>query len=159
VPAAPQPCCGEPLARCGEPLALCASRSYRWFVRNPLLYTTQPQVGTQQCSALSDQPACSDLPDAPRANRFLANNPGYLVNLDLSPNAPPAIPDDEHAVTKAPKFAHDWEPRYWPYFIYIGAASFPTRVSIPASRRAELERLVLRLRPTHQWVVMLVDYV
>jgi hypothetical protein len=80
----------------------------------------------------------------PRCNDFLGNNPGYLVNKDLTPRPPPAVPDD---------------PATWPYFFYLGAASFPTHASVPASRRAELERLVLKLRPTHLWPVMLVDYV
>lgn len=50
------------------------------------------------------------------------------------------------------------DPATWPFFLYISAASFPTHASVAASRRAELERLVLKLSPAHLWLVMLVDY-
>lgn len=155
-----QVCAHDTLAQAGEPLALASSRSYRRFVRDPRNYTTQPVTGSVQASALSDQPQCSAFTDQPQANAFLVNNPGYLVNLDLSPSAPPAIRDDTYDTGKRKdQSAWDWFPKTWPYFIYLGGATFPAHVSVPASRRAELERLVLKLRPTHQWVVMLVDYV
>lgn len=153
-----QVCAGDTLAQAGEPKALASSRSYKLFVRDPRLYTTQPVTGKVQCSALLDQPQCSSLPDQPQSNAFLINNPGYLVNLDLSPSAPPPIEDDTLDVGDD-QAAFDWYPNTWPYFFYLGGATFPNRVAIPASRRAELERLVLKLRPTHLWVVMLVDYI
>lgn len=156
-----QVCAGDTLAQAGETKALASSRSYKRFVRDPRQYTQQPVTGSVQASALSDQPQASALPDQPMANAFLVNNPGYLVNLDLSPSAPPPIPDDSTLATKEQQGqrAFDWHPTFWPYFFYLGGATFPDHVSVPASRRAELERLVLKLRPTHQWVVMLVDYI
>lgn len=158
-----QVCAGDTLAQAGEPSAQASSRSYKRFVRDPRNYTTQPITGSTQASALADQPQCSAFVDQPQANAFLVNNPGYLVNLDLSPSAPPAIPDDTlWFAGRDPKPGQpvpDWSPHAWPYFFYLGGATFADRVSIPASRRAELERLVLKLRPTHLWVVMLVDYV
>lgn len=157
-----QVCAGDTHAQAGEPLALASSRSYRRFVRDPRNYTTQPITGSVQASALSDQPQCSAFPDQPQANAFLVNNPGYLVNLDLSPSAPPAIPDDSdprnQPATKS-KSASDWIPQTWSYFFYLGGATFDDRVSVPVARRAELERIVLKLRQLHMWVVMLVDYV
>jgi hypothetical protein len=119
-----------------------------YIARDPRTYTHHPLLGTFQCSPLSfgaSQPACTHLGigGAPACDNFLGNDPGYLVNEDLTRRPPPAVPDD---------------PLTWPYFFYLGGAAFPDRVSVPASRRAELERLVLKLRPTHQWVVMLVDY-
>jgi hypothetical protein len=159
-----QVCAGDTLAQAGEPKALASSRSYKRFVRDPRLYTQQPVTGSVQASALSDQPQCSALPSQPQANAFLVNNPGYLVNLDLSPSAPPPIPDDTlyfRGPDPKPGTSRtgDWFPRTWPYFFYLGGATFPTHVSVPASRRAEIERLVLKLRPTHLWAVMLVDYI
>lgn len=151
--------CGEPLAQCGEPKALASSRSYKRFVRDPRDYVNEVLAGTFQCSAEPDAPECSALSDQPQCNRIMVNDPGYLVNSDLSHNAPPAIPDDTLSIGRpSPRYAHDWYPYTWAYFFYVGAATFPDRVTVPASRRAELERLVLKLRPTHQWVVMLVDY-
>ncbi len=160
VPAFAQVFCGDTLAQCGEPLALCSSRTFPYFVRDPRNYTQQPVVGTFQCSDFSDGPQCSDFSDGPQCNSFLANEPGYLVNLDLSRSAPPPITatppgptpkDDGGAI-------HDFAPEAWSYFFYLGGPNFPDRVTVPASRRDELERLVLKLRPLHLWVVMLVDY-
>ncbi len=154
TPALPfvQVCCGDALAQCGEPLALCVSRTIERFVRDPRDYTDQPLIGSQQCSALTDQPECSGLSDQPQCDAFLVNEPGYLVNIDLSRDAPPPIPDDSFGNPD------DFIPTTWPYVFYIGGPNFPDRVSIPASRRTELERLVLKLRPQHLWVAMLVDY-
>jgi hypothetical protein len=120
-----------------------------FVARDPRTYTTQPLIGTFQCSPHSfgaNQPQCTPttVPGGPTCDAFLANEVGYLVNIDLTRRAPPRVPDD---------------PNTWPFFIYISAASFPTHATVPASRRAELERLVLKLRPTQQWVVMLVNYV
>ena len=117
--------------------------------RDPRTYTHVPLIGTFQCSPHSfgaSQPECNLAPTvgAPACNGFLANDPGYLVNLDLTNRPPPPVPSDSSK---------------WPFFIYLSAASFPTHVSVPATRRAELERLVLKLKPAQQWVVMLVDYV
>lgn len=120
-----------------------------YVARDPRSYTSLPRIGTYECTGaafLSAQPECtpSSIAGQPQCDNFLSNEVGYLVNLDLSRRPPPRVPDD---------------PATWPYFIYLSAASFPTPVNIPASRRAELERLVLKLRPTQQWVVMLVNYV
>jgi len=138
-----QVCAGDTLAQAGEPNALAADRSYNYFARDPRDYTAQPLEGSVEASNLSDQPQASDLPDQPQANAFLVNDVGYLVNSDLSRRAPPPIPNDANA---------------FPYFFYIGGETFPDRVEVTAARRAELERLVLKLRPEHLWVVMLVDY-
>ncbi len=174
VPAAPQPIFGDPFVQCGEPTALLSSRRFTRFVRDPRLYTNQPLVGTEQLSSFADAalltPTDPTFADQPQLDSFLVNNVGYLVNDDLSRNAPPAIPDDTknfspygHRGGREPKPGgvedRDWYPDAWPYFFYLGGANFPDRVAVPASRRAELERLALKLRPTHLWVVMLVDYI
>lgn len=117
-----------------------------FVARDPRTYTTAPQFGTYQCAPVSlVEYACAPrILDQPQCNDFLGNEPGYLVNKDLTPRPPPHVPDD---------------PATWPYFLYVGAAVFPTHASVPASRRDEFERLILKLRPAQQWVVTLVDYV
>ena len=50
------------------------------------------------------------------------------------------------------------DPAKWPYFIYLGGATFPDVVEIPTTRRDELETLVLTVCPAHLWVGMLVTY-
>lgn len=115
-----------------------------WVARDPRDYTTQPITGVFQCFDGPGAPECFDGPGAPYCNAFLANDPGYLVNLDLTKRAPPPVPADSSK---------------WPYFLYIGAETFPNRAEVPDWRRSELEALVLKLKPAQQWVVMLVDYV
>lgn len=125
-----------------------------YVARDPRLYTNQPLVGTVQCSALPspDQAQCTGALDAfgnpiagqPQCNRFLANEVGYIVNKTLTFIAPPRVPDD---------------PATWPYFLYFASASFPTAAQVPNARRAEFERLLLKLCPTQNWLVVIVDYV
>jgi len=148
-----QVCCHDDLAECGEPSAQCGGGNITRFVRNPLDYTDQPLIGTVQCG---NAPPTSSTPiPAPfaiaqcgepnaRCNRFLANDPDYLVNLDFSNNAPPPIPND---------------PTKWVFFHYWGAATFPNRAEVDADRQAEFERLILKLRPANNWIVTLIDYV
>jgi len=116
-----------------------------YVARDPRTYTQHPRVGTYRCTALADNgPRCARQNlNQPRCNAFLSGEPGYLVNKDLTQRPPPPVPDD---------------PATWPYFLYIGAATFPDRAVILSSRRAALERLVLKLCPAHLWIVMLVDY-
>jgi hypothetical protein len=119
--------------------------------RDPRDYTNAPTFGTWQCtdsSLPSDQPQCTGREfrgsRQPQCNRFLANEPMYLVNKRLSEDAPPPIPNDS---TK------------FPFFLYVGGETFPDLAVVDSARRQEFERLVLRLRPTNAWVVTLIDYV
>ena len=115
---------------------------------DPNTYTNKPLFGTTQCD--DDDAECGEVPpdqttdDSAVCNRFLALEVWYLWNDDLTQNAPPPVPDDSAA---------------WPYFIYWGAETFPTKADVPAARRDEFERLLLKLCPTHQWIVLLVNYV
>lgn len=117
-----------------------------YVARDPRVYTTNPLIGTYQCTGdgLPSQPQCSNLPSQPQCNTFLANEVGYLVNKDLTRRAPPPVPDD---------------PTKWPYFLYLGGAVFPAFAEVNIARRAEFERLALKLCPTQQWIVTRVDYV
>lgn len=118
-----------------------------YVARDPRDYTEQPLIGTYQCTGdafIADQPQCTgEGVTQPQCNAFLVNDPGYLVNRDLTPRAPPPVPDDSD---------------FWPYFIYLGGEIFPDRVSIAVDQQDALERLALKLCPTQQWIVMLVDY-
>lgn len=118
-----------------------------YVFRDPRLYTTQPLIGLYQCEGdayrYTSQPQCSALATQPQCNAFLANETGYLVNLDLTRRPPPLVPDD---------------PDTWPYFLYVGAQTFPDIAIVDITRRAEFERLILKIRPTHNWIVTLIDY-
>lgn len=119
-----------------------------YVARDPRSYTQLALIGTYQCRPVGDPDQVQCRPrtfaDQPQCNRFMVRDPGYIVNRDLTPRAPPPIPDD------ASKF---------PYFLYWGAQVFPNRASVPIGRKDELERLLLKLCPAQQWLVMLVDYV
>jgi hypothetical protein len=123
--------------------------------RDPHPYTEQPKIGTVQCGrpfancTATEQAPPLVLPGPlfdlyPQCNRFLVNETHYLVNLNLTRDAPPPVPDDEDA---------------FPYFLYFGGEVFGTVVEIPAARREELERLLLKLRPMQNWIVTMIDYV
>jgi hypothetical protein len=114
-----------------------------YVARDPHDYTTTPLLGTWRCSAFASQPRCSAFSDQPRCNAFLNNDPHYLVNKDLTRRAPPPIPDD---------------PAKYPYFMYVGGATFGDLAAVDISRRDEFERLLLKLRPLHLWIVTLVNY-
>lgn len=116
-----------------------------YVARDPRAYTTTPLVGFYQCTFTDpSQPACSALASQPQCTDFLVNDVHYLVNKDLTQRAPPLIPND---TTK------------FPYFMYVGGATFPTTAVVAPDRRDEFERLLLKLRPAHLWIVTLISYV
>ncbi len=118
---------------------------HEWFDtpgdHDPRPHTTLPgSIGSTQCGeplALCGEPNAL-------CDNFVSTEPGYLVNKDLTGTAPPPIPDD---------------PNKWRYFLYWGAETFPTKAQIPATRRDEFERKLLKICPEEQWLVMLVDFV
>jgi hypothetical protein len=50
------------------------------------------------------------------------------------------------------------DPTKWPYFLYIGGATFPDQANVPEARRDEFENLCLKICPTEQWLGILVSY-
>jgi hypothetical protein len=118
--------------------------------RNPHDYTEQPLIGSIQCRPLTGPPAGAPFlcrapgPTAYRCNNWLANETHYIVNLNLTRAAPPAVPSD---------------PDTYPYFLYWGGETFGTFADVPAERRGEFERLLKKLCPSHLWLVTLVNYV
>lgn len=50
------------------------------------------------------------------------------------------------------------DPSIYPYFLYIGGATFPDAANILVSRRDEFEDLCLKICPTHLWLGMLINY-
>lgn len=48
---------------------------------------------------------------------------------------------------------------YWPFFMYVGGPNFGDVAEIPAIRRFEFEELILRTRPAHLWIGVIVRYV
>ena len=50
------------------------------------------------------------------------------------------------------------DPAKWPFFVYVGAETFPDLADVSAARRIEFERMVLKYFPDQLWVVMLINY-
>lgn len=116
-----------------------------WIARDPRSYTTQPLIGAYQCEGTTPWECFDPGPGeqlAPHCDDTLANDPGYIVNLDLTRRAPPAVPDD---------------PARWPYFLYLAGEVFPELATVDATRLDELKELILKLAPAQQWIVLLVD--
>jgi hypothetical protein len=121
-----------------------------WVARDPHDYTDDPTFGSFQCYDNYDPLGPSVEPwltagdaDA-QADAWLANETHYWANATLSDDAPPPIPNDPDA---------------YPYFLYFSGATFPDPVLIYESRRAELKRLIQKLKPSQQWIVCLAEYV
>lgn len=125
---------------------------YEWWssgppyvARDPRPHVRQPLLGVYQCEASSPWQCFAPEPGEPLAahcDDTLANDPGYLVNLDLTRRAPPPVPDD---------------PSRWPYFLYLAGETFPALAAVPRSRVAELKELILRIAPAQQWIVLLIE--
>lgn len=107
--------------------------------RDPRTYTQQALIGSIQCGEALAR--CGE-PDA-ECNRWLVNDVRYIQNSNLTPEAPAPIPGDS---------------AYWPYFIYWGAEAFPNDASVPASRKQELDALLLKITPAHCWNVLLINW-
>lgn len=107
--------------------------------RDPRLYTNRPLFGTVQCNEALAQ--CGEA--TALCNAFLANDPKYLVNQNLTLAAPPPVPDD---------------PTTWPFFIYWGASTFGVEAVVDADTRADLEELLLKLCPEQLWIVLIIDF-
>lgn len=119
-----------------------------YVARDPRDYTEQPLIGSWQCTGEpgapeSFQPQCSAFASQPQCNDWLANEVGYLVNKDLTRRPPPPVPDD---------------PVYWPFFYYVCGETFGEPAAVDVDRRAELERLLLKISPAHMWIVLIADY-
>lgn len=50
------------------------------------------------------------------------------------------------------------DPDKWPYFLYIGAETFPDLAEIAPSRQSEFEELCLKICPAQQWIGILASY-
>jgi len=116
-----------------------------FLARDPRDYTTEPITGFYQCEPSSEWECLDPEPGeqlGAHCDDSLANDPGYLVNLDLTRRAPPAVPSD---------------PARWPYFLYFAGEAFPELAPVDATRVDELKELLLKICPMQQWIVLLID--
>lgn len=121
--------CGEPLAQCGEPLAQCGQSL------NPLGYVLVNKIYE---SVIMNFECGEPLAQCGEPLAQCGEILGYGQKLKKY-----TIPND---ISK------------FPYFIYIGSQNFGDFAIINPQRKDELENLILKICPTHQWVGMLVQY-
>ena len=122
--------CGEPLAQCGEPDALCGE------IASPTGYLLVNKVSTMeplyimQCGEPLAQ--CGE-PDAlcGNFNEFREVEKIYPISQD---------------------------PADYPYYLYIGGATFGTQATVATSRRDEFEELCLKICPAQQALGIMVSY-
>ena len=51
------------------------------------------------------------------------------------------------------------DPATWPFFLYVGAATFPNKADVPLVRKDEFETLLLKICPCQQWIGLRINYV
>ena len=122
--------CGELLAQCGEDFAQCG---------NILNLPGYPLVNKISKSVPDYIILCGEA--IAQCGEDLAECGNYVDFLDVTQEY--AIPSD---------------PAKWPYFVYIGAATFPVQAEVAASRRNEFEELLLKYCPAHMWIGVIVTY-
>lgn len=127
--------CGEAVAQCGEDHVQCGEKyiSYRGDPVGYLLANIEYQK-KQNLIVLCNEPSAQCGEDSAQCGaRSLISSPrSYDISFDK---------------------------RKWPYMLYIGGEIFPNVATVLESRKAELEELILRIRPLQHWLVMLIDYV
>jgi uncharacterized protein YmfQ (DUF2313 family) len=106
--------------------------------RNPFTYLWDGVSAAMFVGCGHDDAYCN-------SDTFFSNSndtpPGFPLTNNTLPT--PVIPAD---------------PTKYPYFLYIGGATFPDQAVVTATRRAEFETLCLRIKPTEQWLGMLITY-
>lgn len=115
-----------------------------YVARDPHDYTEDALIGSIQCSPYQPDTLQATPANDAQCDRFLQNDPRYWSNLDLNPGAPPPIPTD---------------PTKYPYFLYFAGATFPDPALIEASRSTELKKLIQKLKPSQNWVVLIAEYI
>ena len=139
--------------------------------RNPLLYINdglQEFLFSAVCGGLeancgSSETVCGaslEVTGYPLVNKVLTALQSVVCGAQAANcgNAE-AIMGAREAVYSTKVYAIPKDLTKWPYFLYIGGATFPSHATVPTSRRNEFETLCLKICPTQQWLGILVDYV
>lgn len=172
--------CGEPLALCGEPLAQCGQTSTDIHygiprVKNPFDYlrsTYLPKGGIEvqcndplaRCGEL--QALCGNTTE--KTSYPLVNIIQITIKHFTALCGEALIECDESLAIcgEYDGYIHTYrdytiprDPKFWPYFAYVGGKPFGTIAYVPKLRRTEFEKLCLRLFPTQLWLGIMVQYV
>ena len=123
--------CGEPFAECGESFAECGNSS------TPLGY---PLVNKLLITQKNITVGCGDpLTESGEPQMECGNFDGFTdLTLNYTIPAVPAV---------------------WPFFLYIGAETYPNIAQVDLNRKNEFEELCLKICPAQQWLGILVQYI
>lgn len=121
---------------------------------------SEPAIGVKACATVRD-PNTYLVPADLLVNKIadtsfvtVGDGSTEMQDGDLSAQ------DGGKVFTHGPKtYALPTDPTKYPFFVYIGAATFPTRANVPATRRGEFEDLCLKICPEHLWIGTLVTYI
>ena len=124
--------CGEAVAECGEPTALCGDTSTPTGILlvNKILQRSVDHIEAVICGEAAA--ACGE------PASLCGDNSGFTSEFK-----PYILPND---------------PDRWPFFWYIGGVGFGDMVTVPITRKSELETLILKIGPTHLWAGLFVSY-
>ena len=124
--------CGEPTAECGEPTAECGDTSTPTGILlvNNILQRLVDYIEAVSCGEVVA--ACGETDAA------CGDNIGFS--------------------TDAKQYVLPIDSELWPYFWYIGGVNFGDMVTVPITRKAELETLILKIGPAHLWTGLFVSY-
>jgi hypothetical protein len=122
--------CGEALAECGEPGAGCSDSAAP--IGYPLVNVIERAVPNYLVLCSETLAECGE-PTA-QAGEF-----DKMLWIPENYN----LPDD---------------PKFWPFFGYVGGEIFGTQATVPAARRREFEQELFRMFPARLWIGVLVSY-
>lgn len=144
-------------------------------VRNPLLYIGDSnrellfylECGNTSPNAQCGEPTanCGDsasLLGYALVNKVVESERKYITGCNepiMHAGESKANCGDFASVDKRIKeYAVPSNPIFWPYFLYIGAETFPDIASVTVQRKNEFEDLCLQICPLQQWLGILVVY-
>lgn len=55
-------------------------------------------------------------------------------------------------------FSVPTDPATWPFFLYVGAETFPDKADVLESQKNEFETLLLKICPAQQWIGLRINY-
>jgi len=99
----------------------------------------------------------------PLVNKYDVLDPQFIGDGALDMQDGDALAQDgsvglSNLIYKPKEYTIPMDATKYPFFLYIGASTFPLHATIPTSRRNEFESLCLKICPTHLWLGMLIDY-
>ena len=165
------PECGELGAECGEPGVECGGTAGGPVAKNPNLYLDDGTVAVP--FLMYDGAADAQDGDEIAMDGATAAPRGYPLVNKISEISSVIIGDGAASMNDGATIAQDGggiitynlvqyvipgDPTKWPYFLYIGGATFPDQAIVPETRRDEFENLCLKICPTEQWLGILVTY-